>query len=997
MIKKSLKITAMTLALMCAGTSASAEPDLLCESGSGIWNTAAQTLELDGVLCANSSNVHDFYRLNFIAQTGKFAPSIPNINGELRYLFASPQVIFYADDSTVYALEREHFRVIWHMPWQNAKRLPVDTLDAGHFALWSKTDSGSEIHLLRAGTTITEEMSAQLGAEPPLQVEWQEKRLVIIEKDKLTYWPRPGIPLPTDPADPTSQPVTPDSWKYPPFVVSLDPELTEGMYELDPNGLMLLNRPAKKLTYYRFNNHSWIPARINATASIHALGHGTKYAMAVTIDMNTVRVVARLGMFLQNRFEAKYWKLPSASDNITVIGQDDIAALDGGSDNRVQTFDITEMTWKRLALIDFSSPGRISELLNDELITIHPTDSAAINIWNARTGAKISSISAEKLTALNFGPVKSVQSIPNLKRYKLITSQTEQFVIYDAANDTLSTPLPFVKVPWSSLPEAIEILPEAMIVHSDSTAPGQWDIYPADASKAVEHKSIESFKTPSSFGELQSAKEKWYGYCLNNDDCFTPAIDAPIQPRKSPSFVSQDAPPSHAPSPLSWILCALALFAMFAVMLWRHGFGRKSLLVATPVNDEDGLAQTDIFDSKNRRYITDRDDRFFLAPHIFSRPIFRVLLSTLLGPAIGIAVAAPFFYDDTFLTFLSWVLVMGMPISAVTWIATSWTYWNRYYLLRFGSLTEGKWLNCAQTNPSIVYEPVAGKTYELSKRQWSRVDFVPMVLFDPARPNFAIQYTGIVTHTSEQHGDLKAPPKAACAFDAFRLAIVLFLLAGTLILTQFLFHHAYPNPLSAWKLASIARDVPPDTEDLTFTTACLSECNEEDSACYAQCHQRQLRLILEEAGVAMEYDPITTSREFLDSYRQEIAKAREIALEHTELSCSEREEQLAAISLWPDEINNAFWRIYANSSTFDSAGLEEIYQAMTNDAHTLKALCDSDTSCAHSGKTCPEPPTCPGSITALKNRICALQNALVIPNIHENGFDMDVVEEKMEE
>lgn len=990
--EKSLKILATLSFSLLLGTPGFAQSDLTCQSGSGVWQNTSQHLQIDGVLCASAGESPDFYRLSFDENNGLFAPTIPNLSGDLRYLFASPQVIFYTDDTAVYALEREHFKVIWHMPWKNAQKLPLDPSDNGHFAIWSKGDNGSEIHLLRtASGRVEEEMSAQLGPEPPLQIVWHPKRLVIIEKDKMTYWPRPGIPLPTDPNNPTEQPNTPADWKTSPVVESISPTLNEGEYVLDPNGLMVLNRSAKKLSYYRFNTSSWTTARINATASIHALGKGTEYAMAVTIDMNTVRVVARLGSFLQNRFEAKYWKLPGTEDTITVIGQDDIAALDGGTDNRIQTIDTTEMTWKRLALIDFTSPGRIAELVQDELITIHPTGSDTIVFWNARTGSKLDALSAEKLS--DFGPVKSVQSIPGIHRYKLITSQNGMFIIYDKHSKTLSKPLPFESVPWSDLPKAIDVLPEAMIIHSDKVNPSQWDIYPADSHKKIYSKTLSDLKAES-FGELQTPQEKWYGYCLNDSDCFVSTPNPPEQTKKAPSVITMDDTFSHAPNAFSWFLCFLAFLAMFAVMLWRHGFGKKSLLKAEIPEDDLGLTPTDIFDNHNRRYISDRDNRFFLAPHFYSTPLFRVLLSVLLGPAIGLAIVAHVFYDDTFITFISWIIVLGMPISAITWIATSWTYWNRYYLLRFGGLTEGKWINCAQTNPSIVYEPIQGKTYELSRNQWSRVDFVPLVLFDPTRPQFAIQYTGVVSHSISKYGDLTASPMPACAFDFNKLCLVLGILAVTLVSTQLLFQHAYPNPLSAWKLDSIAQEVPPESEDMTFTLACLNACDDDDVACSSQCHQRQLKLVLEQADMPLDSDPVMTTAEFLNNYRNEIARARSIALEQPELSCDERESLLATIALWPDKITAAFWNIYGNIDTFYAAELTDIYEGLKKDADTFKALCDLDGACAKSSANCPVPPQCPGRITSLKTRICAFHNALNVPELNINEYDLTDIDEE---
>ncbi len=958
------------------GAWAHAQSALQCQPGSGTWRDVSQNSVLDGALCAlPEGDESDFYRINFDTQTGQFAPAIPGHKGPVRYLFGSPKLMFYADDATVYALENDHYKVVWHRPWAKAQLMPIDGFDAGHFAVWSKTDKGSQIHLVRFGAQLEEEMSADLGSEAPIDVVWQAERLIVLEKNAFHFWTRPGIPAENASENPTPQ--VPASWNVQPTTVPVTLDLAPENYRIDMNGILLFNRNEKKLSYYRFLAQSWTTARINATAAIQGIGTGTMYSMGVTIDANTVRIVARLGGFLQNRFEAKYWRLPTSTDNAVAIGQDNIAALDGGSDNRVQTIDTTEVTWKRLALIEYPTPGRIAELKNDVLMTIHNTGNDTIILWNARTGQKIGSLPAAKLKAISFDSIKSAQSIEGMPRYKLITNAYDLFIIFDSVTGELTAPQPVEKMMWSTLPRSIEFLPNAVAVQTTGEkSASEWNVFPADKNKPASHRSLSGYDIDK-FEELQTPAEKWYGYCLSPEDCFLPSKVAPQQKRETPEIAVADPATFHKPTVLSWLITILSFFAMFGVMLWRHGFGRKSLLKVDN-NDQDFLTPTDIFDDKNRRYVSDRDNRLFLAPNFLTTPWFRVLISILAGLGVGIFVAVPYYFDDSPLTFLSWVVVLGMPVTAIVWIASSWQYWNRYYLLRFGCMTEGKWLNTAQTNPSIIYEPQPNKTYELSKRQWQKVDFVPMVLFDPARPSFALQYTGGCTHTLFPTGKLEATPSPACTFDICRLGIVIGLLAVATISTQLLFQVAYPNPLSAWGLERIASNVP---ENQTFATLCLQECSSSDKACHSQCHQRQLRLVLQEAGIELPFDPTMTTSEFLDKYRAEVAKTRSILYEQPELGCAERESQIAAINLWPQAISDAFWRTYSNVETFKAAGLGDIYMGLKKDADMLKQLCDSEGVCAQSGSDCSVPPTCPGTITSLKARVCAFQNALNIPDI----------------
>ena len=329
---------------------------------------------------------------------------------------------------------------------------------------------------------------------------------------------------------------------------------------------------------------------------------------------------------------------------------------------------------------------------------------------------------------------------------------------------------------------------------------------------------------------------------------------------------------------------------MLGVMAWRNGWGKPSKLSPESSNGTSALI-IDIFDKKNRRMITDRDIHYFIEENFYSKLYFRVLSATILSLGIAVAVALPYFRDDTVATFVSWVLVLATPIFALIWILASWTYWNRRYLLRYGCIVEGKWLNCAKPNQSISYIPEAGKSFELTRNQWHRADYVPIVIFDPSRPNFAIQYTGESEHALlalNLESTVKEPPKNACSFDVFRLAAVLAVLVGGAVATQLLFHAAYPASLSEWRLQELSQayaivsddkndsaqvpcseeqnaDQPQSncnatqidkderrpivkTPGTTFTMACLELCRDGDDMCQRQCHTRQLFNILKDAG-----------------------------------------------------------------------------------------------------------------------------------------------------
>ena len=756
------------------------------------------------------------------------------------------------------------------------------------------------------------------------------------------------------------------------MIVPLNPAITPGDFMLDQSGLMVLTRETKRLTYYRFDNSSWTRASINATATIKALGSSPLYAMGVTIDANTVRIVARLGSFLQNRFEAKYWHLSNPDSATLVIGQDNIAALDGGSDNRAQTIDTTDLTWKRLALVTYPAPGKIADLKNDTLITIHPGYNSALILWDAKSGKQISALPE---IALQGATIEYAHILPTLTRFVFVALSNKTFILLDRVSSQYTQPVPFNDLePGNDTPETLQFVEKNLIVPNEIPIVS-WQIWKDTASHEPQklQRSISDY-VPQAFEELQTPQEKWYGYCLDDKDCLIPPANPTAHPRNVPEITYQPLNPSHRPSWIAWLLAILSLGSMFGVMLWRSGFGKKSLL-KMPKNEREELSpETDIFDEEHRRFISDRDNRYFLAPNLISKPVFRLSVSILLGMIISLCVAVPYFFDDAYSTFLSWVIVLSLPVTAITWIAISWTYWNRYYLLRFGCITEGKWLHCATPQQSVAYAPNDEATYELSRHQWHRADYVPMIIYDPARPNFAIQYIGESSHALSQPGKYQDTPKSACTYDLSRLGIVLVLLVTTLFGTQFLYKSAFPNPLSTWKLNKIAQNLPNNT---TYTLACLDACRSDDTTCHNQCHHRQLSLVLNHTRNTSDEDPDMTPAQFLDIQRQTVAKAREIL--STDLSCQEKESQISELTLWPDELTSAFWRTYADLQTFEAAQLQPIYDGLKADTDYLRALCDYDGKCAHHPDDCHTPPICAGSVASLKLRICSFEHAIKLP------------------
>lgn len=1026
------------------------EDALTCDV-SGSWNSDARGVSAAGVLC-QWGGAHRIYRFDDVSSErvkGAYAPFYAN-DGRVRYLFsdAAQKAFYYADDGHVYVVDGESYRITASEAWSNVQVVEQDPYDPVHRAIIHDVDDGRAVRLIshRSGE-IADELIVPLSGDL-LGVHWTPDRFVVVEAEAMHIYRRSpdsyrnsGLPAPdveeeknskaNDPsddrenADNSEQGVDEERgaddavkdglWNG--DTIPFERPLTRDDYRCDPNGVMVWDKAAKRLSYYVFAQRRWTRATINATASIRGIGESASFAFGVTNDMSTVRIVARMGSFLQNRYEAKYWKLSNDPMAPLAVGESNAIALDGGSDNRAQIIDTRDMTWRRIALISYPAPGRLAELSHGLLATIHPGAAEALIVWHARSGEKRAALSQNQLDDAGLAEISRVETIDAMPRYKVVFDTQGKYALFDSELSTLSKAVPATLSPGEKLPQNFILASNAVVLpHGDKA--GQWAIYTnsTGADGATVFDVASSLQTP--LANMLSPKDKWYGYS-DGSDVYAPRALGTVQNRENPA-VNTIKRPSHRPIWLAWCLGALSVLGIVGVMAWRNGWGKASKLSTDNENGTNALI-IDIFDKKKRRMITDRDIHYFIEENFYSKRYFRILLSSLSSLGISIIVALPYFRDDTFDTFVSWVLVLSAPVFAFIWILVSWTYWNRRYLLRYGRIVEGKWLNCAKPNQSIAYVPEAGKSFELSRNQWRRADYVPIVIFDPRRPNFAIQYTGESEHALTAlnlDSTVQDPPKGASCFDVFRLFVVLLVLVGVIVATQIMFHAAYPGSLSEWRLqetsksrdfelvpatarvcdsdcaegettdgsaaencevSDLCRDVAVDKDariavpQETFTVACLKLCRDGDEMCHEQCHTRQLLNILTKAGCKLDATLAMTPSEFLQARRESIALARKTIFDAS-LSCGERAQRISDIAMWSDDLYASFFSIYGDYASFHAARLEEISNQIAVDAEVFRRLCDP--SCAMDSRDCLEPPACPGGIERLKSAVCAFYDAI---------------------
>jgi len=946
---------------------AQAQEKLLCRPESGFWEVTPGGVRLSGALCSENAMIgEDFYTFDFETRRAGFAPLAPSMQASLRGVIDTQSVLFYADAGHIYGLSRENFRLVWSAPWQNVEVLSRDIHQPDGLAFHAESgwgdQAGSFLKVLSVSEgSVLERLSAPLGRhEDFLAFIWQPERAVVIERTRLMWWPRQGDAF----GEPTS--------------IALDMALTPESYHIDEGGLMQIDPGTSRILYYRFATADRTSARINATARVRGIGGSATRAMAVTSDMNIVRIVARMGSVLQNRYEAKYWRV--AEDGPILLADSELLILDGSPENRAQSISTNDMTWKRMALIEYGSPGRLAHLSAGILTTVHAGGTAALIRWDANTGQKLGELSISALPKsedITWKAISRVTEIEGLAYYLLVIGQSEAdhaapFAILDTRTMRVEPQdLAFASIlDDAGFPKAL-LRSEAAFAIYDSIH-DQWHVLGNQAWTA----SLGAWASQD-LKEHQTAFEKWYGYCLTPDQCITPqwtdffAQDVSqtlAEMREFAKAVLPDAAPrNHEPSALAWIVALLSCLIMAGVTCWRNGFWTKSRLEPPTEQDEPFTSKSfEILDKRNRRFISDRDRKFFLSPGITSGLGFRFLLSLCLGIGISIAVTHRYFYDDTVTTFVLWVVILSLPIFAAAWIILSWQFWNRRYLLRFGRMIEGVWLNCAKPNQLIAYTPEPNKSFELSRHQWKRVDFVPIVLFDPARPDFATQYTGDCSFTLIAPNPIVESRKSASTVDIGRLLAVVFSLLLCVVASQAAYRHAYPAPMSVGELNAITADL-----DKPFISACLRQCQANEIDCIAQCQHRQMRLIFEEAGVELGYDPGILPASLLAREQQAIANVREI-LQAPGGTCHEKADKIAKMLLWPKSLETAFWRVYGHDDAYHQASVDEVYQALSLDYNYLKALCDVTGQCVRHPEQCPPAPQCGGSVRLLKAKLCSV-------------------------
>ena len=965
---------------VCLGTSLAwarePEPALVCQPDSGFWQSENGHDVLSGAICSYDQEER-LYRIEFDGVQTKhaFSPTITPKPGTLRSLVSVGETLFYADDAHLYAVDNHSFRVTWTRPWAHAVSFHAGLhAQFASFLVSTSEEAGAAVDTLKIVTVdqghVSECLSAPINLSEHLELIWQPDKIVSVARTRLTWWPRQGASFGAPVTIELSQPIQDAS-----------------AYQVDEMGMLVIDRQRNRIHYYRFDTRTRIVAHINATASVRGLGGSRTRAMGVTSDLHMVRVVARLGNVLQNRYEAKYWRIKDDAPMILADGE--TLVLDGGDDHRSQSVNTSAVTWKRMALMEYQVPGKLALLKDKILTTRHEEGHSALIRWNVTTGTPVAHLPFSAFEALGRqgarARIERVTSVPTHDGYlvlelnRLTDKQPHlAFVILELSSMRLVPEGRIFETDarMHGLPASIR-LHEGGFTIADPTERAAWFVF-GDGVRRQRLGDVPAGRSE----ERLTAAEKWYGYCYDEDQCMIPA-QLEAETKDDTAALRKDAwQPTlnqfldHHP-PIGAVFVAIfALIAMILITAWRNGLFATSQLSPEDEGDDSRSASSsttfEILDDRNRRFVTERDRASFLTPNVFSQTWFRMLVSIVAGIGTATCTSLRFFSDDTPFIFFTWLVILALPVTAAVWVMISWSFWNRLFLFRFGRFVEGTWLNCAKPNQSIAYTADNHKTYVISRYQWKRVDFVPIVLYDPTRPAYSAQYTGAVAYALGEKLPHATPHRHARCFDLFRLVVMTLLLAACIASTQNFFKSTYPNPLSIKELNALSAD--PET----FLTSCLAVCRGE--MCSKQCQNRQMRLVYEAADYALVADPDMTPDVFLSNAHTTMMKAAEI-IEDGTTSCSETARRLRAVNMLPESLGHAFWDVYGQKHVYDLSGIESRHQSLLKDIAYFQELCDETGKCAHDAQSCPPPPQCSGSAVRLKQQLCDFARELKIPAI----------------
>lgn len=824
---------------------------------------------------------------------------------------------------------------------------------------------------------------------------WQPTRLILVEDDAMRWWTLDlvsGLPSGEPQRNAFGRP------------------LGDAIWDVDAQGLVRSMSDRTRVGWFRFAPDDAFYFTVNSGAVVRAIDGHPNLTVLVS-ESNDAKAYARVGPYFKRRYEARYWSLEDGKApgnggrrtwRMALRGEGDrLVMLDGELGKRAAVLDVSALTWRRVSILELGTPARLVSLQGSRLVTVHPGQQDTLVAWDINTGARLAVLDRAALQVAGLGTQIELEPPGPAGHDGIWTVRDERghLAFFDETRHVLLGQPAEATPPLRSLRRDYVRLPSgALLLDEDVPSQARHVVVRRDGAPVV-------LSPPTTVADAMTPTERWFGYCAPGMACGVTL--APVERAQGSLEQWTSVPVTEAaqrPVDRALIFLAASIVLLILVVVWRTDVGRRGRLdvlqrqMLSEVLESTELSKvlpsssdfrvlesetmhlgptTALVDRRGRRYVTDQDAEGFVHRTWTHLP-WRLGLSLMVGAAVAIPMGFVYLVKEPLAVSLPYWLALWLPVSATTFILSSWALWNRRHLLRYGFAVEGQWYDSGTSRASLCYTMPGGATYRMRRGQWKRADLVPVVLADPSRPRFAAQYTGNgqfpVAQLAGQRARLRG---TSVTRDAMRLLLVLLLSGGTVAGAIHTFGEAFPEPVSSWTMASIEAEAEKADEPMLGPCLELCETLSDGATCFRQCQSRQMRRVFESAGIELAGDPELMPGEMRLRQLERIEEVTSLMAAGTDDTCDALAASIDAVPRWDARLETAFVTVYGGPLGASDEQLPPTEARIAAlGAEAFAPLCSPPAECLAGSGVCPQPPACQGPVDRLRTAICSFGLAM---------------------
>jgi len=937
-----------------------AEP-LECVPGTGFWEFSAEgNASLKAALCARpGSSCPELTRFEFTAAgTEVFVALTPESYStcESQWVGRVGKFALLHDGVRLLAVDAESLRVTAVFPYT----CPTLVSEHGDRVLLMEP---AQTTLLRA-TGDKLEVVSRIALPNPLEAIWQDHRLVVVANSKVTFWP-----------------MSEDGAIGAPASFGGDSPFVAGAYVVDDDAVLSTfeDGDRRRILWQPFDGSA--PRRVTLAAEELVLGVASSMHIGavLTTDGQVARVIAKADDGLRDRVVLNNWGLTEADrvgadgkPKSVFYGNDRWLFVDGGEarGNRAVPISTDEAQWRTRRAIEYDFRGNIVFASHDSVFITHPDGKYAFSIWTTQGGRR-RRISSSKLAEY----VGGIASIEQLSRRKfLLVGEDRRLAVFDLKSGSLRSLGPATDGSEHFSPPTR--FGDDQLLYVEDGGPGT----PVKSWRFVNKSSGEERRFVPA-GEVKDAlgmRERWFGYCVPGQPCQSslPMVDR--VDGDDHLFEGLSTVQHRRPLALAWWVSALSLLLLVAVTVWRMDVGRSASPTLKPqgrgpeVTGRIVMNIYALFDNKGRRVPGPADRTEFIHKSIFTRFPFRFGVVFMASALPALWTTYRYLLAEPTQVWLPILLGIALPLGTLLWVLSSWMVWNRRHLFRFGQAVEGQWTERGRIR-TATYQTPDGKTFALQGA--SSTSAIPIVLFDPRRPQFATHFTAVTDLGVQPAKEPTETKGSGNGYFALPLLIILALVLPLIPLGFSAYDGAFGEALPEHELRTLTAKA----ADGNMLGLCLEVCadfGDRQEDCELQCHRRQLRIALESGGVLLDGDPERIAGDLLLAQSEEFQGLLSDTFTQTG-TCSSLAASLTAKAPWTVKKHRAFKKFYGSAEALErDAALRESQEILEQlDAELFQPLCSATSPCLQSAE-CVVPFECTGSTQSLQRSLCALWPAL---------------------